>query len=344
MLLDITDYKFIPFSSTDERDIMYADIAGDTNTNITILDPFEIKYQFEPKNQQFNDCVPHALSEYEEIIKASNELFSVGFPYANRSEEDFQGSGMITREALKHLVNEGNVLNKDFPISEEYPAILDELNKYDKDDLYKKASLNKSKGYIKLTNDDIKKYMITENKPVIITIKVYDNIYDIKDNKGYIPEPTDTSKLLGGHCMLVVGFAGDILKILNSWGNIGDGGYLHLNINSPLIKELWVLTDESLYKPPMPPKGTVTPSNPVTPTNVPIYRVQLEADMQRENADNLANELRGKGIDCCIKIYPTPKGILYKVQVGAYKIKSNAKDKLDEMIALGYKDTYITDK
>jgi hypothetical protein len=354
MLLDITDYKFGCLGSpVDERDIYYSDIVGDTNTNIIIPDSFEIKYQFPPKNQgDVNSCIPHALSEYEEITKASNELFSVGFPYANRDvNQDYLGTGMILREALKHIVNEGNVLNKDFPVNEEYPAILDEINKYNKDDLYKKASLNKAKGYIRLNPEDVKRYMVTENKPIIMTIKVYDNIYDIKDNKGYIPEPIDNSKLLGGHCLMLTGYNGDIAKVLNSWGTIGDGGYLHLNINSSIIKELWVLTDESLYKPPMPPKGTVTPSNPVTPTNptnVPtaetIYRVQLEADSIRSNADYLANELRSKGIDCCIKIYPTPKGNLYKVQVGAYKSYDNAIAMRDKMISLGYKDAYIADK
>lgn len=340
--MKITDYNLGCLGSAiDERDIYYSDVAS-ASESITIPEFFELKYQFKPKQQgNVNSCVAHALSEYDEIIKHSNELFSVGFIYANRSSEDYQGTGMIVREALKHLVDEGNVLNKDFPTNEEYPNIINYLDKYGKDYLYKKALENRNKGYVRLTVDDIKKYMITENKPIIITIKVYENFLDIKRNNGYIPT-NPSGKLLGGHCMTIVGYYKNKLKILNSDGNSGDNGYVYLDMDSPIIKELWALTDESLYKPPMPPKDITSPTNPVTPitpiTQV-LYRVQLGAFKNRKYADELMAELNKKDIDSCIKIY----GDLFKIQVGVYKVKSNAYEMLNKMISLGYKDAFLVE-
>lgn len=337
--MDITEYKIgCHGSPTDERDIFYSDVICADSSSITIPKSFEIKYQFSPKNQgNVNSCVTHVLSEYEEIEKSSNELFSVGFLYGNRKDSDFQGSGMILREALNHLINEGNVLNKDFPINEEYPSISKTLDVYGKDKLLTKASEYKSKGYLRLYAEDIKKYLVTENKPIILAVKIYDNFYELQYNKGLIPS-IPYGNYQGGHCMLIVGYNEDRLKILNSWGTLGDNGYVYLDINSSIIKELWALTDERIIKPTPQPNPSPTPNNP-TPTVETIYRVQIGAFKSRKWADQLADELRSKNIDCCIKIYPD----MIKIQVGAYKIKSNAQDMLNKMINLGYKDAFIVE-
>jgi hypothetical protein len=336
--MDITDYKIgCHGSPIDERDVYYSDIVCADSSNVTIPKSFEIKYKFSPKNQgDVNSCVAHVLSEYEEIVKSANEYFSVGFIYGNRKESDYQGSGMVLREALNHLITEGNVLNKDFPINEEYPSIIKTIDTYGKSTLLSKASENKSKGYVQLNTEDIKKYLVTENKPIILAIKVYSNFYELQYNKGIIPSIPNGS-YLGGHCMLIVGFNEDKLKILNSWGSLGDNGYVYVDINSSVIKELWALTDERVIKP-------VIPSNPTTPnTNIPtndiLYRVQLGAFTSRANADLLVEELRNKGIDSCVRLYPS----MFKVQCGVYKVKSNSEIMRDKLINLGYKDAFIVE-
>jgi hypothetical protein len=179
--MDIQNYKLNCYGSPiDERDVYYSDIAC-ISDSITIPDSFNLQYQFGPKNQgTISSCVAHSISECEELIKATTELFSVGFIYANRSYSDFQGEGMVIREALDHLIKEGNVFNKDFPINEEYPAILETLEKYGKENLLAKAAENISKGYIRLNIDDIKQYLVTENKPILITVKVYENFMNYK--------------------------------------------------------------------------------------------------------------------------------------------------------------------
>jgi len=329
--MDIKNYKLTCLGSPDdERDVLYSDIAC-ADGEVTIPYELDVPYQFGPKNQfKVGSCVAHSLSECEEIVKQANEQFSVGFIYANRSDSDFQGSGMIVREALAHLVKEGNVLNKDFPVNEEYPGIIAFLDKYGKELLFQKATSNKSKGYVRLNVEDIKRYLTVEKKPIIITVKVYDNFYELQTNGGNIPsEPS--GKLCGGHCMLIVGFKGDKLKILNSWGNLGDNGYVHLDLSSSIIKELWTLTDEKVVKPPTPTPGP-------TPVGSILYRVQLGAFKVRAYADELVLELSKKGIDSCVRIYPD----LFKVQCGVFKVRDNAVAMQNKLKELGY-DCFIVE-
>ena len=69
-----------------------------------------------------------------------------------------------------------------------------------------------------------------------------------------------------------------------------------------------------------------------------IYRVQVGAFSVKANADNLANELRGKGYNSIV----VTVGGLYKVQVGAFSIRSNAETLANELKAKGYDAVIVT--
>jgi len=68
-----------------------------------------------------------------------------------------------------------------------------------------------------------------------------------------------------------------------------------------------------------------------------LYRVQTGAFKVKSNADKLAAELKKKGFDT----YIVQIGGLYKVQVGAYSIKANANAMMAKLKAVGY-DAFIT--
>ncbi|WP_313756207.1 N-acetylmuramoyl-L-alanine amidase [Tissierella sp.] len=63
-----------------------------------------------------------------------------------------------------------------------------------------------------------------------------------------------------------------------------------------------------------------------------LYKVQVGAFSVRANADNLADELRGKGYSPIVVIV----GGLYKVQVGAFSVRANADDLAQELRSKGY--------
>ena len=240
-------------SPVDLRDYDYSMLAG--ATDVEIPESFELDYDIPVQNQgKVNSCVAFSLSEMKSYIDNSN--YSSGFIYANRSDDDHQGTGLIPREALKHLVKEGDCLKASFDYNIEYPAIKEKISEIGIDKLYAEASQFKSLAYIRLSADEIKEYLVKYKKPIMIVVKVYQNFYTAKTNKGIIPsEPIGTYK--GNHAMVIVGYDKNTLKIVNSWGNTGDNGYYYLDINSSIIRELWALEDERNVNRPKKKKYTI---------------------------------------------------------------------------------------
>ena len=227
-------------SPTDLRDYDYSMVTG-SSEEIEIPEKFELDYDIPVQNQgNVGSCVAHALMEMKSYI--DNDMYSIGFIYGNRNNNDFQGSGLIAREALKHLVKEGDCFKESFDYNIEYPEIRNKMSEIGIDKLYAEASQFKSLAYIRLSADEIKEYLVKYKKPIMIVVRVYKNFYTAKTNKGIIPsKPVGAYK--GNHAMVIVGYDKDKLIIVNSWGNTGDNGYYYLDINSSIIKELWALED-----------------------------------------------------------------------------------------------------
>lgn len=234
-------------SPLDMRDYTYDMISKDTSDKVDIPEEFILKYKFPILSQgKICSCVAHALSEMKSFIDDvdPNNMYSVGFIYANRNEDDYQGTGMITREALSHLVKDGDCFNEEFNVNEEYPDILKTLESKGKEKLFEKAAEHKSLAYIRLEKEDIKEYLVKFQKPILISVRVYENFYDSILNGGIIPsEPSGIKK--SSHAMIIIGFKKDMLILVNSWNEKnGDNGLFYLDLNSSIIKELWVLEDE----------------------------------------------------------------------------------------------------
>ncbi|KQB77073.1 hypothetical protein AK964_18850 [Clostridium butyricum] len=90
-------------SPVDLRDYDYSMVSC-TSTETEIPDKYILDYDYSILNQgNIGSCVAHALSCMKSYIDGTNtdNMYSVGFIYANRQEDDFKGTGMITREALK---------------------------------------------------------------------------------------------------------------------------------------------------------------------------------------------------------------------------------------------------
>lgn len=232
-------------SPVDLRDYDYSMISS-LSEKIDIPKEFILDYDYPILCQgQIGSCVAHALSEMKSYIDAvnSNDMYSVGFIYANRQENDYKGTGMVTREALKNLVKFGDCKKTSFSVNEEYPSIVTTLDKYNKEKLLDEADDHKSLAYISLSTEDIKEYLVKYQKPILLTCHVYDNFYEANTNKGIIPSTPNGSKQ-GSHAMLCIGYKEDELILINSWGDWnGDKGKYYLDIDSNIIKELWALED-----------------------------------------------------------------------------------------------------
>ena len=318
-------------SPIDERDYLYNPVCANQKE---LPSSFSLDYNYHILNQgSVGSCVAHSLSEMKSYIDSveNNNMYSVGFIYANRKNGDISGSGMIPRQALSNLVSDGDCYNSDFPINEEYPSILKTLDTYGKDQLFEKASKHKSKAFAKLEIEQIKEYLFNQQKPIMITVKVYSSFYESRYRKGEVPNQI-YGTYFGSHAMEIIGYDEDKLKIVNSWGkDFGDSGFVYIDINNPIIRELWVLEDEKNIIKPIQPQ-------PNKPTGNILYRVQLGAFRNRCYADELVIELKQKGIDSCIKIYPD----MFKVQVGCYLVRDNAINMQNKLKNIGY-DCFIVE-
>lgn len=78
-------------------------------------------------------------------------------------------------------------------------------------------------------------------------------------------------------------------------------------------------------------------STPAPAPSGTLFKVQLGAYKVKSNADGLANDLKRKGIDTYIVVVDN----LFKVQCGAYKDVNNARAMASKLNSMGYA-TYIT--
>jgi len=72
-----------------------------------------------------------------------------------------------------------------------------------------------------------------------------------------------------------------------------------------------------------------------------LYKVQVGAFRKKENADRLLKELQGKGFDAFITTADVA-GLLYRVQVGAYSVKANAEAMQNKLTVCGYASIIVT--
>lgn len=302
-------------SPIDERDYLYEPTCA---TQQELPSSFSLDYNYPILNQgQIGSCVAHSIAEMKSYINAvdNTNIYSVGFIYANRKEDDFSGNGLIPRQALSNIVLDGDCLNSDFPINEEYPSILSTLDRYNKEQLFEKASKHRSKAFAKLEVEQIKEYLVNQQKPILITVKVYSSFYQSRYEKGIVRDET-YGTYFGSHAMVIIGYDSDTLKILNSWGDFGDNGYIYLNINNPIIKELWVLEDEKIIK----------------PVKKTYWRVQVSANKLKESAIEDCNKLATYGIDTC----PVLVNGWWKVQCGCFTNEENRDNITKKLEDLGY--------
>ena len=78
-------------SPVDLRDYDYSMLAG--ATDVEMPESFELDYDIPIQNQgNVGSCVAHALMEMKSYI--DNDMYSIGFIYGNRNDDDYQGNGV----------------------------------------------------------------------------------------------------------------------------------------------------------------------------------------------------------------------------------------------------------
>ena len=202
-----------------------------------------LKYNIYDKNKEFfpeivdqgniESCVPTCISTiyYYLTMKQSNYLnfrisrlylyYQVRKLYDNVSTDD--GS------SIKDCIN---ILHKDGIVPEFlYPYITSKVFNNPSDFLDRYSRFCKCLGFKNISRKEIKQKLLQDH-PILCGIKLFDSVYsDEVKNTGIIKFSEEYDKILGGHCIILIGFDDDKkhYKFINSWGvSWGDNGFGYL--------------------------------------------------------------------------------------------------------------------
>lgn len=220
-------------------------------------------------------CTANAISNaylYDELKQdnASEFIPSRLFIYYNerRLQNTIdQDSGSSVRIGMK-TINAQGVCAED-----EWPYDINEFTVEPAEECYDFAKTHHSVKYysVNQTEEDLKA-ALTHNYPVVFGFSVYSSLEtDDVSKTGKVPMPSKDDSLLGGHCVLLVGYNDETkeFKFMNSWGkDWGENGYGYFPykylLNKKLASDFW--TVEKVTNPPASaPAPPVSPIPPPTP-------------------------------------------------------------------------------
>ena len=201
-----------------------------------------------------SSCVACSAAQAKHIIEynqtGDNKKFSPMYLYANRKSDDYQGEGLVPREALSNLRDFGMCHYDYFPDFYEYDEANNIYNN-DKTLLDQKAYPYRISSYYRLNT-------VEEVKTAIYTIGFAFMAYDVyrsmyyPDKDGIVQYDKNDRHNYGGHQLLAVGYNDIGFIIVNSWGeNFGVGfkenhseGGLMIVPYDYVATECWALVDE----------------------------------------------------------------------------------------------------
>lgn len=192
-----------------------------------------------------------AIKEAQEYKERSKKVrYSPAFIYGNRAAEDYQGEGMIPREALRALYHHGVVEYEKLPGLGDYPTCRDRVKNMNSN-VFTTGVTQKISTYVRLNNSNEVKTALVDLGPVLLTIAVYDSFYNVARN-GIVPPVKDGESIQGYHAMTIVGWkkidGKDHYIVHNSWGiGFGDNGKCYIPVDYKGMCELWSVTDYVKY-------------------------------------------------------------------------------------------------
>lgn len=228
-------------SPKDHRDYRLASVT-------TVKKTFPAEYTFPnlvpvPYDQgDVGACVAFSLKAIKEMQESKERgeftNYSAAYIYGARDADDYQGEGMIPREALDILRKRGDCRDELFPGIFPYPVCARNITP----ELNKDALPQRIKTYTAVHTVEEVKTALIELGPLSVGLQVYDSFYQ----GGNLPLPNQsTEKLHGYHMITIVGWTKENRwLVLNSWGRDWGSmkGYCTIPFDYP-IQEIWAITD-----------------------------------------------------------------------------------------------------
>ena len=159
-----------------------------------------------------------------------------------------QDSGLSVRDGIK-VVNTYGVCTEVL-----FPYNIKNFTKKPSTSCYTQALLHKSVKY-QAINQDLTSLqtVLASGYPIVFGASIYTSFESDNVTKtGIVPMPGKNEQLLGGHCLLIVGYINSNKRFIirNSWGiSCGDKGYYYMPydyiLNPNLSSDFWVITTMS---------------------------------------------------------------------------------------------------
>jgi len=263
----MSDYKFTyRFQEKDSRDYLHTTTIDEKNSKLELTTIIKkgtqvlktvkaspIKFvisQLPPIINQGNwgTCVANAF--YFTISKqtSNNVLLSRLFLYNICRSIDYsplnEDNGTTIRTACQSILNYGVCKENMYPYVSYNLSTLPSLSAFQNSKRFRQFT------YVFINQDltSIKNSLATYNSPIIFGIMVYESFISSKNGIITTPDPKK-ERLLGGHCITIVGYDDSTKMFMcsNSWGTSwGSNGYCYIPYNyitnSTLARDFCVTT------------------------------------------------------------------------------------------------------
>ena len=260
----------------------------------TELKDIDLRPNCPPIRNQYSigSCTAFASTSLFNFVRKKNKLTNwtpspLFTYYATRlaDKTEAEDCGASVRDALKSTVRDGVAMER------VWPYVVNKFTERPPDTAWENAEKHQTLEYLKLNDFDKNVYLncLNDGYPFVFGLNLYSSFFDPIVTQlmgGFIQDPdTDKEKLVGGHCMMAVGYIKnhnnkEYLIVQNSWGTEwGDNGYCYIPLSYIMTNEsfdFWTirLTEvcEEDTTDPEPTPEPVVPA-PVVPEPTPVVPV-----------------------------------------------------------------------
>lgn len=236
----------------DHRDMYHQ--FGEVNLSNSILSIVDLRSKCPPVYNQgkLGSCTANGIGgayHFDELRQNVLSLFMPARLFIYYNERAMEGtinsdSGASIRDGMKSVATVG--------VCDEIDCVYDIRNFMIQPSAlcYDRAKSNIAVQYKRVLQDEVQlKQCLNIGLPIVFGFSVYESFEsDVVKDTGIVPMPVKTEQLLGGHCVMLVGYNNTTRMwiVRNSWGNEwGDVGYCYFPFNfllsSDLASDFWTI-------------------------------------------------------------------------------------------------------